>query len=151
MIFALKDKTGKRRRIKQSEAVDDYISRPQLELLAEKLRSNPMETFVFCDGPDTLTVTGGHTSPCRPVSCNAAEAIRILCAKENWYNIGSVPMFENMLIHLVPEGDPIEVARDIFAGTRHECSVEEQRALLDDMIRQIQGLYKLYERGCQHE
>ena len=144
MIFALKDKTGKRRRIKQSEAVDDYISRPQLELLAEKLRSNPMEKFVFCDGPDTLTVTGGHTSPCRPVSCNAAEAIRILCAKENWYNIGSVPMFENMLIHLVPEGDPIEVARDIYANTRHQLSAEDSRELLREIVGKVNEIYREY-------
>lgn len=144
MIFLLKEQDGSRRRIKQSEAVDDYISRPQLELLAEKLRSNPTEKFVFCDGPDTLTVTGGHTSPCRPVNRNVAEAIRGLCARENWYNIGSVPMFENMLFHLVPESDPVEVARDIHANTRQQLSAEDSRDLLREIVGKVTEIYREY-------
>ena len=151
MIFLLKDKDGNRRKIRQSEALDDYISRRQLEMIAETLRSQPDEKFVFADGAETLTVYAGFVPRHGQVSTQVQVGVKVMCAVNNWYNAGTVPMYEHLLHDLVSEGDPVEVARDIFANTRRECSIEEQRALLEDMIRQIQGLYKLYERGCQHE
>ena len=145
MIFTLKDKNGSRWKIKQSEAVDDYISRKQLEMLAEKLRGGSDEKFIFIDGEESLTVSAGIVARHGKINVLVPDAIRALCARENWYNAGTVPMYEHLLHDLVQEGDPVEVARDIFANTRHEGSIKEQRALLDDMIAKVTAIYK--ERG----